>query len=361
MPSPPCNRAFEITNESNDGMALLGDAVGCGGVDPVAVPEDLAPAEVDPPEDASNDADTPATNMATSKSCFGSDVAADLTNAKSKVLPFDYEIHTIDGADLMSALEEFEIALLDAVATDYNLTNCEISTSALPVRRSLRSDYHMALDSSVVGVGSYPLDVLDEAIDDCTSRMRVSITSTGSSTCTPINGYMTAWETQTSNRRLFESDIYSLIENFSQNYTSDEVLAISYVGNRAASMPFIDKAVVNDGYHDDLAPASSKLTPGAVAGIVIASIVGMLALAVVLLKVVKRRRERQNANKDNAKAGGGNTLYANDDEEEMKEVKDDSSLSVETEEYTKEEAGLTPCATFESEDPSDNPGFEVKL
>ena len=91
-----------------------------------------------------------------------------------------------------------------------------------------------------------------------------------------------------------------------------------------------------------------------------ASIVGALALIAIVAKFVKKRGGRKNGDEENT-AVNGIFPRLNDDGEDMKEVKDDDSLSIETEEYTLEEDVLVPCATFESDDQSDSPGFEVEL
>ena len=182
---------------------------------------------------------------------------------------------------------------------------------------------------------------------------------------------MTAWVSASDNRRLSQTDIYTAIEKYSNNYatTDGEVLAVSYIGTRPnvpeANVPFIDKATKDDGYRDDLAPNSnsSMMSPGAIAGI---AVVSVLALLAVLAMVAKNRRDRKSAEKrekSNIVVDDNNALFMiDDDEEELKEVKDDiSKASDATEDYSFDNT-LPLSNTFESEGgPSEEVGFEVKF
>lgn len=183
-----------------------------------------------------------------------------------------------------------------------------------------------------------------------TAECNLGDTSIESSDCTPMNGFMTAWVAKSDERRLSETEIYNVIETYSNSYANDEkgVLSVSYIGIRE---PAIDKAT---------AP-SSTLGPGAAAGI---SIAGIVLLSILAL-IAKKRRDRNKSVEEVERSSSSvvnDALFMIDDEEEMKEVPDDASKSSAcTEDHTTFDGSLMQSATFESEDQSHSEGFEVKL
>mmetsp|Transcript_20405 Transcript_20405/g.33305 ORF Transcript_20405/g.33305 Transcript_20405/m.33305 type:complete len:376 (+) Transcript_20405:63-1190(+) len=374
--SPPCasNDNFGLTNGSNDslswGLSTHHRGQGSACDEEVATVETTTTTteetteeleqEPEIPEDATST--TPInTELSTFLSCNSANAEelADTDGIERIDLEYDYEIHTAEGADLSLSVNVFELGLLKAVADEFGLSTCEF------VRRSLRKGRKLVGTSSVVGVGSYPGDTEDSIHTEC----EVDVDSIESSKCTPINGYMTAWVSVSDNRRLSQSDIYTAIEKYSNTYaTNGEVLAVSYIGTRPdvleANVPFIDKATKDDGYRDDLAPNSntSSMSPGAIAGIAVASVLALLA---VLAMVAKNRRGKKSAEKkEKSIIVDDNALFMIDDgdEEELKEVKDDiSKASDATEDYSYDNT-LPPSNTFQSEgEPCDEVGFEVKI
>lgn len=157
----PCesNDNYSLTNDSNDltqswgllGKRQSGRGSGCS---------DAVETEPDPeqPED---------TEAMTFLSCHGAS-AEDLTDAGNVdrlVLEYAYEIHlrSVD-AELMPAVGKFETDLLEALASKYGLSSCEWGEYG---RRSLRRQLLGA--STVVGIGSYPVDRQDFIHSECRS------------------------------------------------------------------------------------------------------------------------------------------------------------------------------------------------
>jgi len=197
------------------------------------------------------------------------------------------------------------------------------------------------------------------------------LTST-SSNCTPINGKMTAWVSNTLIRRrsltskprhLSETDLYDAIEEYSNSYTNDEgVLAISYIGDRLDDTD----ALIQTSVLLDNTSNSRTLSNGGIAGI---AVVSLLALLGMLALVAKKRRERKNAKKMEARNIVNDALFMIDDEiEEVKiaspSVRDDASIA--TEDYTYDNT-VGADSSFESGGSSNDDsfvseaGFEVKL
>lgn len=263
-------------------------------------------------------------------------------------LQYDYEILMNEDAELPSAVNAFELDLLRALADEFDLSSCESD-----IRRSLRIGRQLETTSPVVGVGSYPSDSLDSLHTEC-EEVGNSIES---SSCTPINGFMTAWVSKADRRRLSQTEIYDVIEEFSNTYTNDEVLAVSYIGTRRGA-PVIDKAIKDDGYRNDLASASpTAMAPGAIAGIAIASV---LALFAVLALIAKKRKDRKNAAEANQMSIVDDALFMSDDQDDydLKNINDDTSRSsVNTEDHTYDES-ISPSATGEA---SADDGLEVVL
>ena len=194
----------------------------------------------------------------------------------------------------------------------------------------------------------------------------VDIDTAGESVCSPMNGFMTAWVSEPDDgRRLSEADLYAVIEKYTMAYnTEGSVLAISYIGTRpdgisTAEAPFIDKAIKDDGQRDDLASGSTSMSPGAIAGITVGS---LLALLAVLAMVAKKRKDKRNKERQEMSRNiVDEALFMSDDEDEaMKVVKDDVA-SVHTEDYTYVTETGTFASREEAEEHTDEAGFEVKL
>lgn len=373
MSPKPCasnDNLDALMNDSNDSPGLglsnpqRGKDSGCRLLSEQTKPDeeeqDPEDEQTEPEEQEPKPDDATATEPMTFLSCHSAN-AQELTGADGIEridLAYDYEIRTTEDADLSVSVNVFELDLLKAVADEYNLSSCEFG------RRSLRNGRKLTDISSIVGAGSYLGDVVDSINTECV----VNVDSIESPNCTPINGYMTAWVSETVRRRLSESDIYSVIENYSNTYATDTVLAVSYIGTRdvpEAQAPIIDKAIQDDGNTEDLVLSSSTMAPGTIAGIAVASVVALLA---ILALVVKKRRDRKNAEKIATSRNIVNdALFMIDEDEELKVVNDEASNtgSVNTEDYTYDET-IAPSGTFESGgpsecDPSDEAGFEVSV
>ena len=191
-----------------------------------------------------------------------------------------------------------------------------------------------------------------------------------SSNCTPMNGKMTAWISNSLIRRrglvtrhLSEADLYDSIEEYSNSYTTDEgVLAISYIGNRLDDVD----ALIQTSVLLDNTSNPRTLSNGGIAGI---AVVSLLALLGMLALVAKKRRERKNTEKMEARNIVNDALFMIDDEiEEVKMVspsaRDDASVA--TEDYTYDNT-VGADSSFESGGSSNDDsfvseaGFEVKL
>mmetsp|Transcript_31076 Transcript_31076/g.57595 ORF Transcript_31076/g.57595 Transcript_31076/m.57595 type:complete len:339 (+) Transcript_31076:222-1238(+) len=333
-----------------------------------------------------DDDDEPPTTFLSCNSASNAEEMTGMDGIEPVDLAYDYEIHMMEDADLSSAVNDFEVGLLKAVGDEFDLITCRESVR----RRSLR----------LVGVGSDPVDEEDSTHTEC----EVDVDSIESSKCTPMNGYMTAWVSETDNRRLSESDIYTAIETYTNNYAIAEggVLAISYIGTRPAAtldadesiaaVPFISSATREDGTRDDLASTNPKMSPGAIAGIVIASSVVVALLTMVALIIVKKRRtmedteEREMSNDSNA--DNSLVMIDDDDEEQLSQFKEDMSKAAfhddgdddgdddDTQDHSCDgtlpldntfESELVPNHTFETTeaggggDQDDEMGFEVNI
>lgn len=293
-----------------------------------------------------DDNEPPTTTFLSCNSASNAEEMTGMDGIEPVDLAYDYEIHMMeydddgdDADDLSSAVNDFEVGLLKAVGDEFGLITCRESVR----RRSLRLAAAGGSSSSIVGVGSDPVDVEDSIHTEC----EVNVDFIESSKCTPMNGYMTAWVSKTDNRRrLSETDIYTAIETYTKNYATVEggVLAISYIGTRPAAtldadesiaaVPFISSAIRENGTRDDLATnTNSKLSPGAIAGIVIASSVVVALLTMVALIIVKKRRNRMNTEEremsiDDDNADDSLVTIDEDDEEQLSQFKEDMSKTV---------------------------------
>mmetsp|Transcript_25787 Transcript_25787/g.54519 ORF Transcript_25787/g.54519 Transcript_25787/m.54519 type:complete len:384 (+) Transcript_25787:228-1379(+) len=382
--SPPCgsndNFHYGYTNESNDSFSLglsnlRGVGVGCDEVAaefeansktsaedpaeatsevPIEVPTEVTPIEETTTEEATTEELEQEPSFL---SCNSSDAEelAEKAGIERIDLQYDYEMRITEEADLSSSLNAFEHGLLKAVADDFGLSSCEL------VRRSLRKGRKLVGTSSVVGVGSYPGDEEDEIHTEC----EMDTDSIDATKCIPMNGYMTAWVSKTDDRRLAQSNIYAVIENYSKNYSANGVLGISYIGTRPdVPPPFIDKATKDDGNRDDLASNPTKMSPGAIAGIVIGSLIVLIAILALIARMKKRRDRKEAEVREKTVVDQALFMIDEDDyyDEDMKEGKDDESeCSITTEEHTHDDT-IPSCNTFESEgEPSGEGGIEVKM
>jgi len=403
MPSKPCasNDSISIigrTNDSdgsNDSRPLLdltnqrGQGSGCDEYETAAVEEEeeqilgekLEPVEEEQifeeplesvPVEEEQIPEEEATAPIAFISCHSAN-AQDLTDANGIEridLAYDYEIHTTDEADLFASVNAFEVDLLKALAEEYNLSNCESGRRSL--LRSNVEQRKLVDTEFVVGAGSYLGDVVDSIHTECVSN----VDSIESSSCTPINGYMTAWVSNSEEvrRRLSQRDIYSIIEKYSDSYTnSDGVLAVSYIGTRPeedaskGAVLIVSSSTKNDGNPKDLAASSNTMSPGVIAGVSVASIFALLA---ILAMVIKNHRNRRDADDEalSLEIVNDALFMENDDDEFLKVVNDDSASSTgsdDTEDYAYAET-IAPSGTFESVDPSecgpsDEVGFEVSV
>ena len=159
---------------------------------------------------------------------------------------------------------------------------------------------------------------------------------TASSSCTPMNGKMTAWISKSSvlsESSVTESDIYSTIEEYSNSYTNyGGVLAISYIGTPETEI--VKQEASKNDISEGAALSSHSMPPAAIVGIAIASVV--FALLTILALVAKKKRKEKITEKNRARNIVNNALFMIDDDDnvvvEMSSTKDDTSVV--TEDYT---------------------------
>ena len=191
--------------------------------------------------------------------------------------------------------------------------------------------------------------------------MENSVSSDELSTCTPMIGFMTAWVDKTSVGGLVKSDIYPLIENYSKDYsTSKGVLSISYIGTRpGVVITDAELAFLNEG---------SAMAPGALAGIVVASVLSLLT--VFILVAMKRKNKNMNANRSEKISSSTNNVLVVGDNDEYNDVleiviDDDSSYSVSTECCNVDETNLSSDEKIPTKasqvggGPTEDEGFEL--
>jgi len=220
---------------------------------------------------------------------------------------------------------------------------------------------------SLILILSLLISCVSSFLAECT--VDVDDLTSSSSNCTPINGKMTAWISNTLIRRrslvtrhLSETDLYDAIEEYSNSYSSDDgVLAISYIGDRLDDADqLIQTSVLLDNTSN-----SRTLSNGGIAGIAVVSLLALFGIALV----AKKRREKKNAEKREARNIVNDALFMIDDEiEEVKmvspSVRDDTSVA--TEDYTYDNT-VGEDSSFESGGSSNDEsfvseaGFEVKL
>ncbi|KAL9179373.1 hypothetical protein ACHAXT_008663 [Thalassiosira profunda] len=278
-----------------------------------------------------DEADTapPASDLATFLSCHGNTAEELEGDGFERLdLKYDYEIHTSDGIDVEEAYSAFEVDLLRAFAEEHGLLSCFYGRRALRSGRTLDA-------SNVIGVGSYPSDDIDPVHAECVVEVDFE-----SSNCQPINGFMTAW-TSSDRRRLSGEDLYSFVETYSNDYSTADVRGIRYIGTREA--PVVDEATEELGYHDE--PTSTGgLSPGAIAGIVVTSLLALLALLALVAKKVQERNRKQAQLREAQFVN--NALFMMDIDDEIEVMKEASDTgSVQTEDHT----FVGPNSTFGSD------------
>ena len=158
---------------------------------------------------------------------------------------------------------------------------------------------------------------------------------TASSSCTPMNGKMTAWISKSSvlsESSVTESDIYSTIEEYSNSYTNyGGVLAISYIGTPETEI--VKQEAIKNDVSEGATLSSHSMPPAAIVGIAFAL---AFALLTILALVAKKKRKEKITEKNRARNIVNNALFMIDDDDnvvvEMSSTKDDTSVV--TEDYT---------------------------
>lgn len=202
-------------------------------------------------------------------------------------LKWDYEIHTAAGADLSSAVNEFEFSVLQVVAKDFDMLDCEF-TERRHLKRHLMKDYVLNISNDapagLTRIESYPFDRKH-------SHGKCKVSGSDIATkCIFIIGGMTAWIAD--NPSVVEKEIYATIEQHSKDYATHGV-TVSYLGMRpvpVAIAPVIAMANRDNGDTKHSAAASRSLLPGAIAGIFIAS---FLIVLTILTMVMWNRRQKK--------------------------------------------------------------------
>jgi len=347
-------------NYSNDAKLDMGDwglwweekrvnerAVGCDeGDEDVDVDESI---EISPPSSF--------------LSCVAS-APEDLASSTRVDLSFDYEIHVSESANVTASVETFERDLLNSLGSELGLLDCSSE------RRSLRKTRKLVA-SNIVGVDSSPKDREDLEMEGCT--VEVTAVDTGNAKCVPIHGYMTAWlatEGDEEVRRSLlhgQSDIKRKIADYAETYSTDDVLVVSYIGERSEKpTEEFDEAIVynkivssEEGPYQEIAGnTSSKLPIGGIAAGAAAAALCLLGL--VALFAAKKRRDRKSTELG---ASSNAVLFDLDDNLEVQVLPEDfetsSKHSVMTEDYTSTDVTLEPSFTFESE--GTDSGTEIRL
>ena len=161
---------------------------------------------------------------------------------------------------------------------------------------------------------------------------------TASSSCTPMNGKITAWISKPSvlsESSVTERGIYSTIEEYSNSYTNyGGVLAISYIGTPRPETEIVKQEAIKNDVSEGATLSSHSMPPAAIVGIAIASVV--FALLTILALVAKKKRKEKITEKNRARNIVNDALFMIDDDDnvvvEMSSTKDDTSVV--TEDYT---------------------------
>jgi len=154
--------------------------------------------------------------------------------ASATTFEYDYEIHTPSDADvtLVEAVDEFQNGLAGSIAADFGVY-CDNSG------RILGKEFYMnTTDDAIGGGGQYapvclgvsssPSDVPDDFITQCI----VNVDLSEPSTCTPMKGYLTLYSRQRRHLTSTLESIQNYIESRASSYLSENILAVSYIGER---------------------------------------------------------------------------------------------------------------------------------
>ncbi|KAL3795893.1 hypothetical protein HJC23_002164 [Cyclotella cryptica] len=156
--------------------------------------------------------------------------------ASATTFEYDYEIHTPSDTDvsLVEAVDEFQNGLAGSIAADFGVY-CDHSG------RILGKEFYMnTTDDAIGGGGEYapvclgvsssPSDVPDDFITKCIVDVDLSVPTI----CTPMKGYLTLYARE--RRRLTSTleSIQNYIESRTSSYLSENILAVSYIGERTS-------------------------------------------------------------------------------------------------------------------------------
>ncbi|KAL3785633.1 hypothetical protein ACHAWO_005977 [Cyclotella atomus] len=195
-------------------------------------------------------------------SCIASDANELLFeyDASATVFEYDYELHTPDyeytaatagGRDAVSFVEivdEFQNGLAGSLAADFGVYCTHFDTtdgdgdgdSRRLGKEVVTNDTDDAIGGGgmyapvCLGVSSSPSDVADDFITKCIIETPQPLPN--STKCTPMKGYITLYSRGSgNNRRMLTSTLDSIrnyIEQQTESYTSENILAVSYIGQR---------------------------------------------------------------------------------------------------------------------------------
>lgn len=235
--------------------------------------------------------------------------------ASATTVEFDYEIHTPVDPDvtLIVAVDEFQNGLAGSIAADFGVY-CDHSGRILG-----KVTYSNETDDSIGGGGAYapvplgvsssPSDTPDDFISKYTPGSSPPLEFTGSShnslflyitakciidvnlseetTCTPMKGYLTLYAR---NRRHLTSTldtIQNFIEKRTSEYLSENVLAVSFIGEReSVGVGIINPSLLSRPNYGGRKLAAT-MEEGNAVGYAAAAVVGGMC---ALLLVFKRRR-----------------------------------------------------------------------
>ncbi|KAL7477101.1 hypothetical protein ACHAW6_002913 [Cyclotella cf. meneghiniana] len=154
--------------------------------------------------------------------------------ASATTFEYDYEIHTPFNTDvaLVEAVDEFQNGLAGSIAADFGVY-CDKSA------RILGKEFYMnTTDDAIGGGGEYapvclgvsssPSDVPDEFITKCIVEVDLSVPTT----CTPMKGYLTLYSRERRHLTSTLESIQNYIESRASLYLSENILAVSYIGER---------------------------------------------------------------------------------------------------------------------------------
>lgn len=156
--------------------------------------------------------------------------------ASATTFEFDYEIHTPSDTDvtLVEAVDEFQNGLAGSIAADFGVY-CDHSGRILG-----KEFYTNTTDDAIGGGGAYapvclgvsssPSDVPDDFITKCFIEVDLSEPTI----CTPMKGYLTLYSRERRHLTSTLQSIQNYIESRTSSYLSENILAVSYIGERAS-------------------------------------------------------------------------------------------------------------------------------